>query len=234
MLDVVTVFAPRDEYPHWRYYLPMLELQRRTAEKFGHRHIVVTDVQGLREFGDQRGIIVADLPQSLMHLQLAGQIAYLALWSGEYPAVLVDADCLIGRDLQPAFDGARFDLGLTSRDDPRCAINNGAMYVVPGGKAAVLGFFRAAYELCGEHWGGDQEAISQAAAPVPVPREGRPKVALRHGARVAFLSMRFFNCTPRMEGAEHATSKPFVIHFKGEERKPWMRTYAERFILADR
>ena len=142
MLEVVTVFAPRDEYPHWREYLPLLDLQRRTVEKFGHRHVVVSDrpLDGL-------DVLQVDLPDSLMHLQIAGQIAYLEQWSGKDPLVFVDADCLIARPLRQAFGGNLFDLGLTSRPDHVSAqVNNGAMYIRTKGPA--LKFFRA-YQTSG-------------------------------------------------------------------------------------
>lgn len=220
MLDVVTVFAPRPEYPHWPEYLPLLDLQRRTVEKFAHRHVVVSDanIAGLN-------VLHAALPVSLMHLQLEGQLAYLKQWSGAHPVVLVDTDVLIARDLNEAFDGS-FDIGLTNRDNPVAPINNGAMYLAAGAKEAALRFFTQALALCKAHWGGDQEAIGQAAAPVPK----RNCIKRRCGCRMAFLDMRLYNVTPRKEGAKHQRG-PFVVHFKGD-RKGWMKTYAEQFILA--
>lgn len=222
MIEVVTVYAPRPEHPKFRDYLPAMALQKRTAEKFGCRHLVVSDV-------DVPGFeaLRAELPESLMHAIIVGQIAYLERWSGEHHALLVDADVLITRRPGEAFDGG-FDLGLTWRDNPACMINNGAMYVAAGSKERVLQFFRHALSLCKDHWGGDQEAISQAAAPVPM-KDG--KVGIRQGARVRFLSMHRYNCVPRVEGMEHRGSAPYVVHFKGEDRKEWMQTYAERFVL---
>lgn len=220
MIEVVTVFAGRDEYPRWRDYLPLLDLQRRTVERVGHRHVVVSDapIEGFNCF-------LTELPESLMHLQLEGQLAYLRQWGGEDHVVLVDADCLVGRDLRAAFDG-RFDIGLTRRDNESSPINNGAMYIAAGAQAAAVAFFTRALGFCKEHWGGDQEAIAQAAAPVP----RMYTVKRRNEARIAFLSMRSHNVTPEKEGARHAHS-PFVVHFKGD-RKHWMRRYAEEFLLA--
>jgi hypothetical protein len=242
MIDVVTVFAPRREHPQWMDYIPLLSLQRDSAVHFGHRHIVVTDdaePEGLRR---EFSTMTVDLPHSLMRAQIAGQVAYLEQWTGDHPAVLVDADCLITRALDAAFDGT-FDLGLTHRDDPVSPIQNGAMYVAPGNKEGVLRFFRGALAICGDHWGGDQEAISAMAAPVPKLSsdkherrsaktivESRPSWATNSEAlRIGFLNGLDYNVSPKVEGKRHARN-PFVVHFKGET-KAWMKTYAQRFVL---
>jgi len=235
MIDVVTVFAPRPEHPQWREYVPLMCLQRDSAAHFGHRHLVVTDdgeSEGLRR---EFETLTVELPQSLMRAQLAGQVAYLEQWSGEHPALFVDADCLITRALDTAFDGT-FELGLTHRDDPVSPIQNGAMYVGPGNKDGVLRFFRGALAICGDHWGGDQEAISAMAAPVPKlseDKETRKHAATifeeRDGLRVAFLNGLIYNVSPKQEGKPHRKN-PFVVHFKGET-KAWMGTYARKFVL---
>lgn len=225
MIDVVTVFAPREEYAHWREFLPMLDLQRRSVEKIGHRHVVVSDVDGLRMMELHKyQLFTAELSQSLMHLQLEGQLAYLNHWSGEYPLVFVDADCLVLRDLGRVFAPGNFEIGLTRRDNPVAPINNGAMYIAAGAKAAALKFFGRALELCQAHWGGDQEAIAQAAAPVPE----KYCIKRRGAARIAFMPMSLYNWTPKVEGV-HSGKNPYVAHFKGE-RKAWMKTYAEAFL----
>lgn len=220
MLEVVTVFAPRADYPKWREFLPLLDLQRRTAEKFKHRHVVVSDTQL-----DGMDTLKVDLPESLMHLLLTAQLEYLKQWSNEHPVVIVDVDCLVARNLEGAFTG-RFDMGFTSRDNPAAPINNGAMYFAAGSRKVAVKLFEKALTLCGAHWGGDQEALAQVLAPVMMPmRQIRPRL----GARVEFFSMRTHNCVPRVEAQEHRPT-PFIVHFKGD-RKGWMKTYAERFIL---
>lgn len=220
-LDVVTVLAPRSG--RWAEYLPLLEVQRKTAEKFRHRQIIVTDAD-LPQFETMR----VKLADSLMHAIIEGQIAYLEAWSGDHPVVLTDADCLIARNLHEVFDGS-FDLGLNNRENDVSPINNGAMYVGPGCKAEVLAFFQHALELCKEHWGGDQEAISQAAAPVPKPVMF-PVVEDRGGFRIAFLPMNVYGAAPKTADFR-MNRNPFIVHFKGVEPKRWMAGYAERFVL---
>lgn len=223
MIEVVSVYTPHPTHEKFQDFLTMLRLQKRTAEKFGHRHLVVSD-QDLA--GEGLNVIRAELPTSLMQAIVVGQMVYLREhWDGEHSAVLVDADCLIARNLAQAFGD--WHLGLTNRDDDRSPVNNGAMYV-NGNKPAVLNFFEKVLHFTKNHWGGDQEAVSKAAAPVP--RASHYVEERSMGLMLAFLEMRSHNVIPREPGLRHK-SNPFIVHFKGTERKAWMRTYAERFIL---
>lgn len=227
MLEVVTLIVPRHE--RWLEYLPLLDLQRRTVEKFGHRHVVMTE--GAPAELAAYNTLPAVMDANLMRAIIDGQIAYLEQWSGAHPAVLVDIDCLIARDLAAAFDGT-FDIGLTNRPNPanpKSPINNGAMYIAAGCRDKALAFFKRARAYCEEHWGGDQEAIAKACRPVP----NHYGIELRDigglQIRFGFLSMLFYNCVPNEIGRRHKKN-PFVVHFKGD-RKEWMRPYAKSFIL---
>lgn len=220
-VEVVTIWAPRPEVPQYRDYTKLMLLQRDTARKFGHLHTVVTDCSHLVGFDTLR----VPLPSNLMQAQIAGQVAFLQSWDGSHPIVFLDADCLIARDLSEVFDGS-FDIGLTSRIDEVAPINNGAMYIAAGAKDAALEFFGRALDMCEEHWGGDQEAISRAAAPVPL----QPCIEERGGVRFRFFSMLTHNVIPKVEGARHHNN-PYVVHFKGMNKKDWASTYARKFIL---
>lgn len=221
-VEVCTVFAPRPEHEKWRDdYIDLLALQKRTAERFDHRHTVVTDVPM-----PQFNCLTTHLPLSLMKAILLGMIRRL-----EAPVlshlVLVDADCLIARSLDEAFPNNDFDLLLTRRLNDKSPINNGAMYIHRDGATRALHFFRAAYDRCADHWGGDQEAISDVAAPVPTD----DRIEERCGARVSFVSMRKHAAVPKRQGTYHQ-SNPFIVHFKGDT-KPWAKEYASKFILCD-
>jgi hypothetical protein len=219
-IDIVTVYTPRPSHEKFMDFLPLIRLQKATAEKFGYRHLVVSDqeIKGCN-------VVQTQMPATLMLAIMAGQVAYLRdHWDGERCVVLLDCDCLIARPLDDVFR-LPFDLGLTNREDLKSPINNGAMYI-SGNKPKVLEFFERAQSLTAKHWGGDQEAISKAAAPVPKDH----RIECRDGLRIAFLSMRAYNCIPRERGVKHKKN-PYVVHFKGEERKPWMETYARSFIL---
>lgn len=213
MIEVVTVWAPRPNHPKWRNdYTSLLDLQRKTAVKWGHQHTVITDN------------CPASLPDSLMHAMIAGVIARLEQGS-DHHLVFVDVDVLIAKPLEEAFRNAeKFDVGLTRRDNDITPINNGVMLVPAGSIQKALDFFRAAYARCGSHWGGDQEAISAQAAPVP-PHEA---IYNRDGVRISFLNMRIFSAVPKERFKKHRDA--ICVHFKGET-KEWADDYARLFIL---
>ena len=219
-VDVVTVFAPRPHHEKWMDYLPLLELQRRsTARQAGHNHIVVGDAD-LPGFD----VMKVALPEPLMKLILTAQVAYLEQWPGKWPAVLLDVDCLVNKNLLPAFSIGDWDIGLTHRASAVSPINNGAMYIAAGARDKALKFFSKALSICKDHWGGDQEAISECAAPVP--RDDT--VQMRDGIRIGYLPMHVYNIIPEVEGAYHRRH-PYIIHFKGEKKKPWMKVYSDMY-----
>jgi hypothetical protein len=199
-----------------------MEIQRDACEKFGHRHVVVTDTD-LPGFDTFK----TEFPESLMKAILWGQYAFIDHWDGKTHLALFDVDVLPARDLTEAFDWPA-DLGVTPRANTKCPINNGAMYVAAGHKKFALKFFEKALEACEDHWGGDQEAVSKIAnAP---PHEVKYiKIAERLGGRVALLPMVLYNCIPEIEGLRHK-KRPFVVHFKGETRKPWMKIYFNKWV----
>jgi hypothetical protein len=219
-VEVVTVFAPRPDHEKWTDYYPLLRAQRASVLRAGHRHVVVTDA----DLGGGFDTLRVPLPGALMPAMIQGLIAKLAR-GGDSDLLLVDVDCLIARDLAPAFvDERDFDVLLTRRAHPTAPVNNGAMYVRRAGIRNALGFFKHALALCREHWGADQEAISQAAAPVPE----HERIADRVGCRIKFASMKPYNVVPKILGKRH-NCDPFVVHFKGDG-KSFMLAYAERYL----
>lgn len=224
MIQVVTVFAPRDPIsagvPAWEQYLPLLRLQRDSARWFGHRHLVVTDADIGSEFDTFRTYL--DL--ELMPAMIAGVIARLNS-GGNSHLVFADVDCLVARDLSPIFENNDWDLGLTHRENAKAPINNGVMYVRAESIWAVRPFFQRAWALCGKHWGADQEAISNAAAPVPT----EDCVETRNGLRIGFLNMKRFAAVPKNHLSRHG-GETYMVHFKGETKK-WMADYANAFIF---
>lgn len=214
---VVTVYAHRPEHPKFIDYLPFLRAQKLSAQRFGHKHVVVTDTDLRGEFREIR----TSLSQELMPAMIEGVLVGLRRSNGKAHFVFVDADCLINKDLEPAFGGV-WDIALTRREHDSSPINNGAMFVNAAGVGAAIRFFERALSLCGTHWGADQEAISQAAFPVP----DMEMVAERGGTRIAFVSMKTHAAVPAKVMAAH---RSYVVHFKGET-KTWMLDYAKRFL----
>lgn len=220
-VEVVTVWAPRPNHEKWRDgggYLSLLNLQRKTAKHFGHFHTLVTDDASFE------GALVTKLPENLMKAMLAGVIARLER-PAEHDLALFDMDVLVNRPLDPIFASRRFDLGLTNRHDPVAPINNGAMFVPARSRERALAFFQAALDECEEHWGGDQEAISRMAAPVPEPNIDQ--VLERRGLRLWFMRGKVYAAVPKVQNAPH---KSFTVHFKGDT-KDWAAQYARTRIL---
>lgn len=216
-VEVCTVWAPRRTSQF--NYLGLLDCQRRSCKRFEHVHRVMTDAD-LPGFNAYR----TALPESLMKAMIAGVIERLKLGGNDH-IVFVDVDCLVARRLESAFDTA-FDLGITNRINAKSPINNGAMYVSQRGIPKALPFFERALELCGDHWGGDQEAISAAAAPVP---DHSPVVEVREGLALAFLSMRQYNNAPKYP-FKAPFCEPYILHFKGDG-KHRMAEYQHMFHL---
>lgn len=218
-VDVVTVYSPHPEHEKWYDYMPLLMKQKETAEKFGHKHWVVTDVDI-----DDMVCIKEPLPKSLMRAMIAGVIARLRR-GGNKDIVFMDCDCLVNRDLTDAFYLEQtWELTLTRRPNLSCPVNNGVMYVRCEGIANALVFFQRALEMCGEHWGADQEAISMAASPVPE----TAGFGIRQGCAIRFVDMRLYNAVPKMPNKKHH-SNPYVVHFKGAT-KDWAEGYAARYV----
>ncbi len=223
MIEVVTVFAPRsiDGAP-WDDYLPLIRLQRDSARWFGHSHTVMTDADLGSEFHTVRALLDADL----MPAMITGVMERLRM-GGKNHLVFVDADCLVARSLNDVFNEDAWDLGLTHRENAVSPINNGCMYVRAEAIGRALPFFQRAWALCKSHWGGDQEAISQAAAPVPK----EDCISNRNGLRIGFLNMKRYGAVPKAHLSKHG-GETFMVHFKGDTKK-WMADYANAFIFTE-
>lgn len=223
MLEVVTQWAPRPTHEKWRgdEYMKLLELQRGTCQRVGHRHVVVTDA-------DLPGYdtIKVELPEPLLKAIISAQIAYVKQWSDDHPVVMVDMDVLIARPLGPAFDGT-FDIGVTNREHPAQPIQNGVIYLAPGSKKWALKMFEKTLELCEHWWGSDQKALAFALAPVP--RIHRVEERLG-GARVAFLPCATHNFSAK-HGVPKATPKCYAFHFKGESKQFAEHTARRHMLL---
>lgn len=217
MIEVCTIFAPRKQHPQWRDdYLRLIYAQRHSAKRLGHSHTVVTD----SDLGGKLNTLRVDLPEELMPAMIMGVIKRLQRpLSG--PIVFVDCDCLIDRDCTQVFSTWSFHVGLTYRSHETAPINNGVMYVSDQEVGRALMFYCRALELCKNHWGGDQEAISQAASPVP----HKDRNAVRSGAVVRFMSSKYFAAVPKNYLGRHNS---FAVHFKGAT-KEWMIDYAKEY-----
>lgn len=211
MLEVATFWAPRPEHEKWRGdYLALLELQKRTVRRRGHRHVVVSDVE-IPGFDVMR----VDLPQPLMKAITSAQLAYLKAWSGKHRVVLLDVDCIICNDLNTAFDGS-WDIGLTVRDHDTQPVQNGVMYFESGAQPSAVEMLERTLAGCEDWWGADQAALAQAIGPVP-PSVALPLIEKRLGVRVGFLSTERHNFTAKT--VPHKVKDRLVMHFKGNRKQ---------------
>jgi hypothetical protein len=218
-IECVTVFTAQPRHEKWRSdYVDLIRAQAFTAERVGHTHRVMTDrrIAGLN-------CEVVDLGEDLMRAMLIGVIKRLEMPTDKH-LVFLDADCLVNRPIGLLYrKSVGFDLALTIRANDVSPVINGAMYVRKEGAGRALMFFREALRLCASHWGGDQEAISQAAAPVPAEQS----TGKRSGCEIAFLAAKHYAPTPKH--ADHYHDGAMIVHFKGAA-KDYMIPYARQFL----
>lgn len=223
MITVASFYAPRPEHPFFQDYAPFLNLLRASCERYGHRHVVLTDDAGLGP-----DAYVAPLPRSLMRAVTAAQHAWLAdPANATTPTLLVGADCVLAQDPEPllrrAVDGHK-DLGITVGPFADCRMNTGMIYVPR--PAAVAHIWADALVRLGEdgaderaEWGDDQRAllaaIDQAQGDWPA------------HVRVAELPVDPWNLAP--EHPDDDCRRGVVLHFRGQ-RKAWMADYCREWL----
>lgn len=220
-MEVVTVWAPRPDHPKWQNYLPLLDLQIKTAKRAGHHHRVVTDAE-LHGYTK----LHVDLPKPLLRAIVTAQLAYMKQWDASHRVVLLDVDCMVVRNLHPAFTG--FDVGLTIRDHPTQPVQNGVMFfeATQKAKAAAIEMLERTLEICGTQWGEDQEALAQV-----VDSPGRPGREIRFGAQFEFIHIERHNHADKSNPRRRLSRLVFIEHFKGDT-KHQAADYVERLFRA--
>jgi hypothetical protein len=206
-MNVVSFYAPRPEHPFFQDYTPFLNLLRLSCERFGHRHIVLTDDPAV---GDDA--YVTDLPRSLMKATIAAQLAYLSdpQFAG-VPTLLTGADCVLANDPEAmAWHGS--DLTITTDDRFQdCRMNCGAIYIPRPGLLAHV--WVDALARCGDEWGDDQTSVYAA--------------LLASEAVVHDLPCDPYNLAPEHPGDD--CRRAVVLHFRGP-RKRWMVDYCHKWL----
>ncbi len=222
---VVSVFMDRDDHQpqtvDWRRMLALLDA---SARKFGCRHVALTDPATAASLPCDT-YALEGLPHSLMPAIIRAQRAFLASAEFDADAILVGADCLVNRDPRLAFEEAA-DIIVTSRPGAGVsAINNGAVYCRLDARAHAVALYDRAIAACRDHWGGDQEAVTAAVAPVPAAHT----IEDRHGARIGFRSLTTHNHSPDRLASP---SEAYIVHFKGG-RKRWMVEWARQHLQVE-
>lgn len=209
-MNIVSFFAPRPEHPFFQDYTPFLNLLRLSCERFGHRHIVLTDDASV---GDDAYVV--DLPRSLMKATIAAQLAYLSdPQFADTPTLLTGADCVLANDPMRMAD---HDADMVITVDDRfldCRMNCGAIYISrPADLAAV---WRGALEHCGDEWGDDQTSL----------------YSVIEECRRDWLAVREVPCDPHNLAPNHPGDdcrRATVLHFRGP-RKAWMVDYCHKWL----
>ena len=212
-MNVVSFFAPRPEHPKWRDdYLPMLALLEASCRRYGHRHIVLSDVKV-----DGYDTFVCELPRQLMPATIAAQAQYLRVHDS--PVLFTGVDCVLAGD--PLAVLARgFDIAMTVDKFPECPLNTGAMFVRDCGLA--LAYWEKALAVCGNEWGDDQKCLARVFNAPDTPAT----VVVGEGQVIDFLPMLPYHFAPRnVDDVRPAT----VVHFRGR-RKAFMREYCSRHL----
>jgi lipopolysaccharide biosynthesis glycosyltransferase len=134
-------------------------------------------------------------------------------------SVFLDADIVVQKDLGILFED-EFDVALTYRDetDPSLRKTPEAYDLMPFNAGVMLSrasgaaFWEEAYQSClkmsedSRQWFGDQLAIKE--------------VAARTTLNVRQYPCALYNYSPAR--LEEELGDKYVIHYKGETRKPWM------------
>jgi hypothetical protein len=216
-LTVVSFFACDGEPPaEWARMLRGLEA---SAHRVGCEFVCLTNEASKLPVQYAR---MQHVPRNLMLATIWMQVQWLELTEG--PCLLTGADNLIWRDPKPVFV-PDWDVMVTTRPAQKIAdgmppLNNGGVYIRD--VAAGLTLYKQAWRHISAEWGGDQFAIARAVAPIPDEPQG---VYERHGVRVGFAPLHPYNHAPN---SEDDARDAFVLHFKGDRRKPMFDGYAEQ------
>lgn len=205
-MNVVSFYAPRPDHPYFMDYRPLLALLRESCDRYGHKHLALTDDPTLDD-----GYVVPDLPHNLMLAFLTAQHAYLQRETE--PTLLTGADCVLAQD--PAvFAGLCGDADILVTIGPfeDCPLNMGAIYIPDPQKAAPV--WADAITRCKGEWGDDQRAFLAA-------------LMASEGIKVVDAPVDPYNLAPEYPGDD--CRRGVVLHFRGP-RKAWMAAYCKDWL----
>lgn len=217
---VVSFWAPRPKHPFYQDYTPFLDVLRASCEKFGHRHVVITDDETIPD------AFVAAMPENLMKAIIRGQLAYLGSGLAEEDTVFVGADCALANDPAEVFKQHEFDIAFTTGHFADCILNTGAIYIRGGSDARPI--WAQAFAAMGGEWGDDQKALAAVVNPIEVSTgvraSGDEKI---HGLSILFLPVDPYNLAP--DYPDDDCTRGVILHFRGP-RKAWMQDYCAKWL----
>lgn len=214
-MNVVSFYAPRPDHPLFQDYTPFLRILDESCKRFGHRHIVLTDV-------DLPGFehIKMHLPHNLMLAFVMAQRMYLESFHAETDTLLTGADCVLARDPAGIFANGEFDIACTTHPFADSILNTGAIFVRGGSR--VSRFWKRAEAMNPAEWGDDQRVLRDALGATL-----DHGLHLRGGVRVRFLPLHPWNVAPDNPGDPPGDA--VILHFRGP-RKQWMQHYCAAYL----
>jgi len=213
-VNIVSFLAPRPDHPFFQDYTPFLDILRASCERFGYRHIVITDDASITD-----GFLLT-LPHNLMKATIQGQLVYLnSQYLAKEDTVFVGADCVLARDPAEVFKH-EFDIAFTTGPFSDCILNTGAIYIRGG--ADVRHIWARALAGMGEEWGDDQKAIAAVVHPTI-----EPCIVAGDGVTIRFLPVDPYNLAP--EYPDDDCTRGVILHFRGP-RKAWMKDYCAKWL----
>lgn len=233
---VVSLWMLRpEEHPEAesRNYPGMLQVLQRSCDRFGMRHIVLTDIETRRSAQWPEGIeafACRDLPKPLMQACTEAQARWLENQhhhermggNGKGDTLFVGADCIfVGDPIRFYPPGP--DLCVTYRDPTsRYPINTGAQLIRRRAIDRAAALYRRVADRTGVKWCDDQRAIQAELGPMPA----TVGTYERAGLSVAFLPMARFNVVPK--SVEDPCAGACMLHFRGKGRKQFFFDWAKR------
>lgn len=217
------------EHPNAADYPRMLKILQRSCDRYGMRHVVLTDYATAESDRWPDGIesFARDLPGPLMQACTTSQAQYLE--SGPATDTLfVGADCIFVGDPAKHYPKEPA-LCLTYRHPTaNYPINTGAQLIRRHSLDPVTQIYRRIADRTGTKWCDDQRAIRAELEPMP-PACG---IYERAGVSIAFLPMKRFNRLPK--SVDDQAHDAVMLHFRGKQhstgqtRKELLFAWAQR------
>ena len=220
------VHRPKD-FPKAADYGAMLKVLQGCCDRFGYRHVVLTDLRqapAIHDLGIETYAI--DLPRNLMKAVTEVQARWLeSPYSMGVDTLFTGADCLIRRDFRGAIELDALTIAFM-KDHKKWRLNTGFMYVPAGLRSLATPLFRLVADDCTEIMCDDMAALERALAPMPKDYA----TIERRGMKINLVPMRQWNAT--LDSVDDEAADSYVLHFLGEQRKPLFFAWAKRWGFA--
>lgn len=206
-------------------YRAMLMVLDRCCQRFGYRHVVLTDWAGARMI-DELGMrsYGIDLDRNLMKAVTDVQAAWLeSPYSEGVDTLFVGADCIIRRDIRGLVPPGDLSVAYM-KGHKKWRLNTGFMYVSAEGRHRVAPVLRRVAQDCRPTMCDDMAALERALGPMPKDYG----LAKRAGLDVNFVPLDLWNHPPM--SANEEAPQAHVLHFFGAKSKEHFFPWAKNFL----